>query len=81
MKIHQATNSEIRTQTKVFNAATGDDVMPQDIKLYQEYADRKILLEAEELAMVKKFDLSGELDLIHNLCCIGVRPYLIRPSC
>ena len=60
VKIHQASNSEIRTQTKVINAATGDDVMPQDIKQYQEYAGRRILLEPDEVNMLKQFNMSGK---------------------
>ena len=60
VKIHQASNSEIRTQTKVINAATGDDVMHQDIQQYQEYAGRRILLEPDEVNMLKQFDMSGK---------------------
>ena len=68
VKIHQASNSEIRTQTKVINAATGDDVMPQDIKQYQEYAGRRILLEPDEVNMLKQFDMSGKKTKILSSC-------------
>ena len=60
VKIHKATNSEVRTQSKVFNAATGDDVMPQDIKLYQDYAGKRISMEAQDVAAIKNFDLFGK---------------------
>ncbi|XP_067943807.1 X-ray repair cross-complementing protein 5-like [Watersipora subatra] len=59
VKIHSATNSEVRTQTRVFNATSGEDVMPQDILSYQEYAGKRICLEPHEVTTLKSFDMQG----------------------
>lgn len=72
VKIHKATNSEVRTQSKVFNAATGDDVMPQDIKLYQDYAGKRISMEAQDVAAIKNFYLFGKEGIFLSWNCLFV---------
>ena len=59
VKIHRDTNSEVKTQTRVYNKETGDDVMPQDIKLFQSYGGKKLCLGTEEVNKMKQLGISG----------------------
>ena len=61
VKIHRASNAEVKSATRVFNRDTGEDVMPQDLKMYQEYADKRVCLETEEVADIKRFDVQGQI--------------------
>lgn len=54
----------MRSQSRVFNAATGEDVMPQDIKSYQQYANKRICFDTEEATDYKKFNISGRKVLL-----------------
>lgn len=59
VKIHRGTNSEVKTQSRVFNKETGEDLMPQDIQHYQDYGNKRICLNPEETRELKEFGISG----------------------
>ena len=55
VRLDRKTNEEIKTQTKYLCEDTGTELMPTDIKYYQEFGGEKVIFEKEEVNSLKSF--------------------------
>ncbi|CAH1785312.1 unnamed protein product [Owenia fusiformis] len=59
VKLYKKTNEEVKTVSKTVLTETAEVLMPQDLKVSQEYSGRKICFENEEVREMKNFGATG----------------------
>uniref|UniRef100_A0A4W5R808 DNA helicase n=1 Tax=Hucho hucho TaxID=62062 RepID=A0A4W5R808_9TELE len=62
-KLYRDNNEPVHTKTRLYHTQTGSLLLPSDTKRAQVYAGRQIVMEKDEVDVIKKFSNPG-LDLI-----------------
>uniref|UniRef100_A0A8C7UMY0 DNA helicase n=2 Tax=Oncorhynchus mykiss TaxID=8022 RepID=A0A8C7UMY0_ONCMY len=63
IKLYRDNNEPVRTKTRLYHTQTGSLLLPSDTKRVQVYAGRQIVMEKDEVDVIKKFSDPG-LELI-----------------
>ncbi|KAK2820865.1 hypothetical protein Q5P01_023824 [Channa striata] len=67
IRLYRETNEPVRSKTRTFHTQTGSLLLPSEIKKAQIYGKKKIVMERDEVDVIKKFDDPG-------LFLIGFKP-------
>ncbi|XP_067344401.1 X-ray repair cross-complementing protein 6 isoform X2 [Channa argus] len=61
IRLYRETNEPVRSKTRTFHTQTGSLLLPSEIKKAQVYGKKKIVMERDEVDVIKKFDEPGLL--------------------
>lgn len=67
IRLYRDTNEPVRTKTRLYHTQTGSLLLPSDTKRAQVYGKKQIVMDKDELDLIKKFDDPG-------LVLIGFKP-------
>jgi ATP-dependent DNA helicase 2 subunit 1 len=80
VRLDRRNNEEVKAQTKYLCEDTGSELMPSDIKYYQEFGGEKAIFEKDEVTAMKRFAEPG-------LLLLGFKPrsrlkphYYVKPG-
>ncbi|XP_078134966.1 X-ray repair cross-complementing protein 6 [Sander vitreus] len=59
VRLYRETNEPVRSKTRTFHTQTGSLLLPSEIKKAQVYSKKQIVMEKDEVDVIKKFDDPG----------------------